>query len=439
MSEGLALLNVDKSDMDIMDLKKIFFDVKIPNVITSYIIKTTLFWTIEETPPDLWQPHKLLTAVKACLDRLTTFIQNDFCPHYFIKTCNLLIRRYSSDDKKRVLETCLEAKGNPMEFLLKTPLLQRELRQEKASYENTDGLMKRKNRVEGTVMYACVHYVFRMTVSGFTSKQELTKYCRTVQKRIDTVINKFEYFENKEIMQKCVRDVTERLLEICRKKDSDDNDIDIEDLNSIANTCHLQMVARSYIRCNDLLIKFLQVQKCRAYKKMINLDIFELADVFVSRLMFNVFNAFTDDKTPLISDMIFVQIERDSLPTPLQTELNSPLLSITEPLIQSQHKGTVLVDPLVYVCFLRFWCSMKLDQNIEKLKARADMVWCCSLANISEKAVALNLLAYCHIQLEEYEKAFAVLCRAFREKPVKYSTLVHIATLVSNRVNRPRD
>ncbi|XP_069105917.1 uncharacterized protein [Argopecten irradians] len=75
-------------------LKKFTFEDEIDYMISSYILKTTLFWVIEESPPDLWVPRRLLTAVQICLDRLITAIRTDFCPNYFIRNSNLFARRY---------------------------------------------------------------------------------------------------------------------------------------------------------------------------------------------------------------------------------------------------------------------------------------------------------------------------------------------------------
>ncbi|XP_021340767.1 uncharacterized protein LOC110441827 [Mizuhopecten yessoensis] len=443
-------------------LKKFFFEVKMPNVITSYIIKTTLFWTIEETSPELWQSHKLLTAVKLCLNKLITFIQNDYCPHYFIRTCNLLIRRYSQADKCSVLQICLEARRNPMIILCRTPpfleesrhcrsnpLLSSEYSDQEMS-ELESGMIKLMTSNLFHFLPFTVNMVFQIKLSDLDSKQEVLQYCKSVAQETIVLFSNRTYTcrQEVEIIQKYIHGITQRLiwsLELGNVSPNQveytyDNTTDADDVNCVANTCHLHVIVGDYSRCHDILVKFVAAQKHGVYRRLINIDtILSSDEFFLTYATTNVFLAVTDDKMSCISDLIFLQMEDDTLPTPLQTELNP--IPIGKPDVDTLpgRKPTVLVDPLVYVCFLKFWCSMKMDQNIAKLMARDDMVWCCGLINISEKAVALNLLAFCHRQLGEYEHAFAALCRAFTERPLKCSTLIHIATLVNNKLKGPFD
>ncbi|XP_069106600.1 cyclic GMP-AMP synthase-like receptor [Argopecten irradians] len=102
-------------------LKKFNLETEIGDIISSYILKTVVFWVIEESPPALWVPHRLLTVVHLCLDRVIECVQSDFCPNYFIRTCNLLAKRYNEIEKQSVLRICRSVRTNTSGLLRKSP------------------------------------------------------------------------------------------------------------------------------------------------------------------------------------------------------------------------------------------------------------------------------------------------------------------------------
>ncbi|XP_060073704.1 uncharacterized protein LOC132553471 [Ylistrum balloti] len=418
-------------------LKKFFFKVKIPEVITSYVIKTILFWTVEESSPELWQPHQLLTVVQLCLDKLITFVQDGFCPHYFIRTCNLLVRRCSPENRSIVLQTCLEARRNPMKILRQTPLYVNAIpgQHQKSDLQDSLDIILLSEQIQRSL---------QETLSNTDTEKKLEEYCIYVIEQIDYLSynNKGRRRQVIQKFQKVIHNVTERLLQICSLGQAHQKELldikancnDEEDVNDIANTCHLLMVTENYTRCHNILGKFVKAQKHKGYSRLLSISGKDINDKNLNNILMNKITHDICGEIPRISDLIFLQLEENILPTPLQTEFCPIMSGNTEVDTLPRIRKTITVDPLVYACFLRFWCSVKMDQNIQKLMARDDMVWCCGLSSISQKSVALNLLAFCHSQLEEYEEAFAVLCQAFREKPVNCSTLVHIANLVNNKI-----
>ncbi|XP_069142282.1 cyclic GMP-AMP synthase-like receptor 2 [Argopecten irradians] len=103
-------------------LKKFVFEKEIGDIISSYILKTIVFWVIEESPPKLWVPHRLLTAVQVCLDRLIECVQDNCCPNYFVRACNLLTNRYSTTEKPIVLRACYFVRKDTVRLLTQTQL-----------------------------------------------------------------------------------------------------------------------------------------------------------------------------------------------------------------------------------------------------------------------------------------------------------------------------
>ncbi|XP_069107022.1 uncharacterized protein [Argopecten irradians] len=413
-------------------LKKCYFEEEMPNVITSYIIKTTLFWTIEETCQDIWQSQQLLTTVNLCLDRLVSFVQKDFCPNYFIRDCNLLTGRYIPADKGKVLAMCKEARRSLIEILSPKQLPYKVLLQ-----ETLNGNIVFKEKILTRLF---LNYMASTLMKSLFSDIHIKTKFRVLEKSLQEIIsiafNGCEGLnEEIEMIRNLATNYQERFLMINKPDSVWDDHVDVKDVNSIANICHVKMINGNLDTCISILKRFLSDQKRRKYRRLPQVDIgLSLKSPSVEAL--SAMNIFICDGRKPISNFVLLDQEKNTLPDPLKMEFYSRGIHITQlnttPVC---FRYIVEVDPLVYVCFLRFWCSMKLDENIEKLRARTDMVWCCGLDNIQEKAVAFSLLAYCHTQLEEYDKAFTALCRAMRKKSARPSTLVNIAILINKLIS----
>ena len=72
-------------------IRETFLKTKFPDVdISSYVCKTTLFHCIQNTHSYVWKDTNLLGCLEECLLRLETFINAQYCEHFFIPGNNLL-------------------------------------------------------------------------------------------------------------------------------------------------------------------------------------------------------------------------------------------------------------------------------------------------------------------------------------------------------------
>ena len=60
-----------------------------PDHLSSYHMKTTLFWVIEEMPQKDWTPENLVNCVNICLDRISKSVRSKNLPHYILRKENL--------------------------------------------------------------------------------------------------------------------------------------------------------------------------------------------------------------------------------------------------------------------------------------------------------------------------------------------------------------
>ena len=61
--------------------------------LSSYHIKTCMFFVIENTPCEFWKPETLLVCISLCLHKLLEWVDAGYCPNYFIPEENMFDRR----------------------------------------------------------------------------------------------------------------------------------------------------------------------------------------------------------------------------------------------------------------------------------------------------------------------------------------------------------
>ena len=61
--------------------------------LSSYHIKTCMFFLIENTPCEFWKPENLLVCISLCLRKLLEWVDAGYCPNYFIPEENMFDRR----------------------------------------------------------------------------------------------------------------------------------------------------------------------------------------------------------------------------------------------------------------------------------------------------------------------------------------------------------
>ena len=83
-------------------LKRII-NVHEPNCMCSYFIKTSMFYCIENTEIALWDKKRLELCYRKCLTLLYHFVDEMFCPNYFVKNNNMFKRKINPTNRPRVL------------------------------------------------------------------------------------------------------------------------------------------------------------------------------------------------------------------------------------------------------------------------------------------------------------------------------------------------
>ncbi|XP_015754833.1 PREDICTED: uncharacterized protein LOC107334417 [Acropora digitifera] len=89
------------------------FKQKLHGSLTSYHLKTVMFWMLEETEPTCWSRERIVDIFMCALKKLLKFTRKGFLPHYFIPSQNLF---YTSSKEG------LEFATRQIKFVLNQPL-----------------------------------------------------------------------------------------------------------------------------------------------------------------------------------------------------------------------------------------------------------------------------------------------------------------------------
>ena len=111
------------------------------SLLTSYHLKTLLFWASERHPPDRWSDENLAVCFLGLLDDLLHSLANCSCPHYFLPDLNLF-SDCSTDHLYHLAGQVSAIRRSPLKYL------RRPGEDPKEGYHNFIGAMKEWEEME---------------------------------------------------------------------------------------------------------------------------------------------------------------------------------------------------------------------------------------------------------------------------------------------------
>ncbi|KAK3093245.1 hypothetical protein FSP39_013156 [Pinctada imbricata] len=86
-----------------LTLKRII-EKTIRGVLCSYFMKTTLFYTTENTSLEFWRVDNLETCFKTCVSVLYDYVDLIYCPNFFIPEYNMIKRKINHTNRQQMLD-----------------------------------------------------------------------------------------------------------------------------------------------------------------------------------------------------------------------------------------------------------------------------------------------------------------------------------------------
>lgn len=125
-AEQLLIESLNETQIHCLFLLKLLKRICLLNIagknITSYTIKTVMFWCLEEKSVDYWQPSNLVRCFYFCVSKLKSFVDGGFLPNYFIRKRNQFVANEFTCDiqtkTKEYLEGFLQKQEDGISVIL---------------------------------------------------------------------------------------------------------------------------------------------------------------------------------------------------------------------------------------------------------------------------------------------------------------------------------
>ncbi|XP_071144080.1 uncharacterized protein [Mytilus edulis] len=90
----------------------------VKDLLCSYLLKTALFWVSEEVDIDMFQLPKLFICFSLCLNKLISWVNNCYCPNYFIPEHNMFLGKINKYNNKSLLSVLNSIKNRGINGLM---------------------------------------------------------------------------------------------------------------------------------------------------------------------------------------------------------------------------------------------------------------------------------------------------------------------------------
>ncbi|OWF48189.1 Protein MB21D2 [Mizuhopecten yessoensis] len=78
------------------------------DILSSYIMKTVIFFAVESTPHSLWKEQNTFPCFILCLDILISWVNAGYCPNYFIVSNNMFKGKLHGGNQEKLLRFLME-------------------------------------------------------------------------------------------------------------------------------------------------------------------------------------------------------------------------------------------------------------------------------------------------------------------------------------------
>ncbi|XP_061184812.1 uncharacterized protein LOC133192820 [Saccostrea echinata] len=111
--------------LKILAREKINTEIGCQNIVSSYVIRTTLYWVCENGLPNIISESNFEFCLLFFINQLEKWIKDDFCPHYFIPERNIFEASVSPHSKACLLECLSDIKSDIFSAVLELPSFER--------------------------------------------------------------------------------------------------------------------------------------------------------------------------------------------------------------------------------------------------------------------------------------------------------------------------
>ncbi|KAL3857144.1 hypothetical protein ACJMK2_011839 [Sinanodonta woodiana] len=411
------------------------------DALSSYHLKTCMFYLIENTPAVIWQHDNLLLLIDMCLRLLCIWIEGKICPNYFIPEENMfqckmydhmpgqlhnIISNLLRQEGRYLVWISCDNIGEMLVMACETPLTERELRSENVA---NVFIISAMYLIE--CMIKCAELYVRRNYLSFESQVRSRIFvCQNPRREVNTIFWKFvcSYNGSKLASESLSEEIPDqRTLYMAQELLLWGSSLDVASGKLKLAAFY---IAQSNLKITEDVLN--EIHENYSYKILDQNGTYEY--ILESILSENL------STTQLTSRYIAFPVhyhpsETNCIPKALIPEMFRFIGSDEVDSDEHYVPDIVSIDPKLYLYFLEFLCYHWQNKSLHKKVALGNIIYFIRHEKPNFEDTALNILAYCLLQEGSLEKAYNILCKSMQLKNQHNAAKLPIAVIIKVALN----
>ena len=411
--------------------------------LTSYMLKTSLFWTLEDINYGAEFDQSVSAILRECLRRVLYFVTEGFFPNYFVRVMDITINRFSVQDRaaiKKCVEDALQRVDQVIQHiyskLMSSPFMSENSQiAEQVLNEGVPigDLTDFRNAIQDNFMTMLFSLHSGNLIGNIYSKQTTVEECLyKLQKFYNSNEQHLTKWNRKQLLGKIFRFRILRDFKVqnVQSKSNIDFELQLFQNSSVDKTVFLSNVidlSSSFILTGKLregleyLESIAQFFETHNYRRLLSLDAHRNLCVTSPVAMCEPFFKSHTDQGRLdwmVIDNVIITVAESAFSSyAILVKVMCLLhLSRDENIIFEAGSNVLHIDPLIYTHFLLFLCYRKMHKHIKQLRAIEYLKKTCHHPDIDCPDIAWNLLGYCYMEMNKERRALTAFYRALRKR-----------------------
>ena len=404
-------------------------NTEIKGLLCSYFLKTALFWEIS-TGHMQWNASNFLTCFWTCFQRLLYWINNEYCPNFFIPKNNMFAGKVHGAARERLLLYLVPVYKEGYNCLLRCPSIQHEL------YAIMQ-LPSMVNIIETTEGSEKCQVDVQLILEVWNSKPGLKIVQSKITKQIQDLDN-ITAISNSEFEQDMLWLWRNYLLQnlsiatctgvsVTVNEATDRNrPSNIQMMPVVDATRHLLYTALYHYRrgmYNDAL-SLLQEAKVKLQHPHL---------MYIWRLSIEKYRAAGGEHKPftqMMKEIVAWYVE-------LETGMTKPELTLEHRAAASHSTDLIPIPPLVYINFMCFLCYQHMGMVQEAQSMLQELLILIQYDDdyhipVHGRAISWQMLGICQEMSGDYQGAYKSYWNALHQKwcPIQYASLMRMSLCI---------
>ncbi|KAL3887142.1 hypothetical protein ACJMK2_027095 [Sinanodonta woodiana] len=436
------------------------------DVISSYHIKTLMFWAIEQTDPQLWVSLNLVELLFRILNVLSQCVANLSCPSYFIPDENIFVGKVTLANRDLVSQVLSDMIRDGWVALTRLKHFATDDNFIRSLYQDNDIVYLEEDEVQQSIDYNR----FVDLSSSINIIQSILQLLNVVQSCNITEVNKMDInfkevinnlllkihisddIRDKEILQNilaliiCSYGTHFLSLSRCPSAEITDKCI-MEQLGVVYDnlSCKSNLVECIAKHANYTYITGDFQSTIEAAEQLLNRyahfplhlpgvtsNIRALCNCSEQEVLMAVINGrnFDElfDNLCFVRCIMFLKNEMYALPADSRVEMFSVLGAGNQ--LKTMCRNWFGLCPYLYVAYLAFLVNFDLGRTYLVEGYLRLMEFMCRKPSSAYESSSLNLLGACYIKMRQPEKALETFCISMKRQRGKNAVIWHVARLL---------